>query len=111
MDIEKLTEKIICKINNVKGKFVNIENISSILKNILGESYTSEISIAVKKYLVDCEGLDFFKEGVWMNKEKSYFCSGNWLAIKGLYENPIEAKEKIGWYSWQTSDDVNWRID
>lgn len=94
-----------------KYKFVSIDAVSDYLKKKLGDEYTSELSIAVKNALTDDERLDFYKEGDYVHEQKYHYCVGNWLAIKGEYKNPIEAKDKMGWYSWQSTEEINWDED
>lgn len=92
-------------INKSKGQIMNIDNVSELLKDKLEENYSSEVAVAVKNNLRDHDKLDFFREGDCMNGQKYHYCVGNWLAKKGLYDNCIEAKEKIGLLSWQRYED------
>ena len=101
MNIEELTMDIIKVIKKSKGQIINIEDVSGILKEKLGKEYTSEIGIAVKERLREHDSLDFFREGDCIHEQKFHYCAGNWLATKGLYDNGIEAKSKIGLLSFQ----------
>lgn len=99
--IEDMTGFIYSHVEKIKNQAINYDSITEMLKEKLGDAYTSEIGIAVKNNLREHEGLDFFREGDYIHDMKYYYCVGNWLAIKGLYENPIEAKLKLGMLSWQ----------
>lgn len=105
MDIDELTKYVFGKIKKTKGQVINIDHVSDILKEKLGEDYTSEIGIAVKSSLREHDKIDFFREGDCLNGQKYHYCVGNWLAIKGLYDNGIEAKSSIGILSWQRFED------
>lgn len=105
----QLTEHVIINfINKSKHKFVNIDAVSEYLKEKLGDEYTSETAVAVKNALKEHPQLTFFREGDYVHQEKFSYCVGNYIAVKGLYKNPIEAKDKLGWYSWQTEEEINW---
>lgn len=105
MNIEQLTEYIIDCIKKVKGQVVNLDGISEMLKEHLQDSYTSEIGIAVKNNLRDHESIDIFREGDCISDHKYHYCVGNWVAIRGLYTNGVDAKAKIGLLSWQRFED------
>ncbi len=108
MDIQNLVDVIIGHIKKVKHQFINIDDVSELLRTRLGDNYSSEIGIEVKSALKLHESIDFFRQGDYITDEKFHFCTGNWLATKGLYGNPIEAKTKLGWYSWQDTEEINW---
>lgn len=100
-NIEELTEEVFNHIKKVKHQVINIDDVSEILKEKLGEDYTSQIGIAVKSNLKEHQKIDFFREGDCYYETKCYYCVGNWIAIKGLYDNSMEAKTKLGILSWQ----------
>lgn len=105
---EKIKEIIIQNLRQSKYKFMNIDDVSDILKNVLKNNYKSEIGMKVKESLLNDERIDFFKQGYYFHDNKSYYCNGNWIAIKGVYDSPVQAKSKRGWSSIQTKDDENW---
>ena len=105
LDTEKLVEHVISKIKKTKHKFVSIDDVSSILKDKLGDEYTSDIGIQVKQSLMEHPALDFFREDTYIHDFKYYYCTGNWLSIKNTYSNPVEAKHKMNWYAWMLSAD------
>ncbi|MEX3625075.1 hypothetical protein [Viridibacillus arvi] len=104
-NIDVLVQEIIKYIKKIKGQVMSIDNVSEILKEKLGDEYYSEIGISVKSILREHEALDFFREGDYCHEQKYYYCVGNWLSMKGLYSNAIEAKSKIGLLSWQRFED------
>lgn len=108
MNTEQLTEEIFLHIKKMKHPFMNIDTVSDLIREKIGDSYTSQIGIEVKESLVSHEKLDFFREGDYIHENKFVYCTGSWLALKGLYENPVQAKNKLGWFSWQTSEEINW---
>jgi hypothetical protein len=95
-------------IKKSKYKFVHIDEVSEFLKKKLGDEYTSEMSIQVKQELRDHEKLDFFREDTYIEENKYHYSTGNWLAVKGLYDNPVQAKNKMGWYAWQETEEIDW---
>jgi hypothetical protein len=95
-------------IKQSKYKFVHIDEVSEFLKKKLGDEYASELAIQVKNELRDHEKLDFFREDTYIVENKYHYCTGNWLAVKGLYDNPVEAKNKMGWYAWQSTEEIDW---
>ncbi|MED3976086.1 hypothetical protein P4639_22070 [Priestia megaterium] len=95
-------------IKKSKYKFINIDEVSAYLKEKLQDNYTSELSVEVKSALKDHEKLQFFREDTYVENSKYYYSTGNWLAIRDLYDNPVQAKNKLGWYSWQDSAEINW---
>lgn len=103
--VERLSEDVFKHIKKSKTKFIRIDDVSELIKEKLGEEYTSELGIAVKGALKDDERLDFFREDYYVQKSKYHYCTGNWLAIKGVYESPLEAKLQAGWLAWQLSED------
>lgn len=103
--LNELVEDVIKIIRGTKYKILSLVSVQKILKEKLGESYTSDISISVKEALKESSFLDFFKEDTYIENSKFQYCTGDWIAIKGQYENPVQAKNKMGWYSWQVSDD------
>lgn len=108
---EKVYELVIKYIGDLKYKFMNIDDVSALIKTKLPsftDSAINDLSIAVKRLLVDSDRLNFFKEGDYIQDEKFYFCTGNWLAIKDVYANPVQAKFKCRWYSWQDKEEINW---
>lgn len=105
---ERLVDLVFKKIKAMKYKMMNIDDVSEILRGILGDSYTSEIGVSVKGELKVHEGLDFFREGDYICESKYHYCTGNWLSIKGIYKNPVECKFKMGWYAWQLEEDIDW---
>jgi hypothetical protein len=105
--VEQLTEELLKYIKQTKYQFLNINEVTNWLKKRLGDNYSSELSIAVKNALTNHDKLDFFREGTYIYENKYYYCTGNWLATKGLYENPVEAKDKMGWYAWQDKEEVD----
>ncbi len=108
LEIQLLIDMMFEHIKKTKYKIINLNDVSEILKEKLGEDYNSEIGISVKSALREHDSLDFFKEGDYISNQKFHYCAGNWLAIKGVYENPIEAKDKMGWYSWQETAEIDW---
>lgn len=105
MNIDELTTYAFDRIKKTKGQVINIDEVSEMLKEKLGDQYTGDIGVSVKSNLRDHDKIDFFKQGDYNHDQKFYYCVGNWLAIKGLYGNAIEAKEKIGVLSWQSHAD------
>jgi hypothetical protein len=91
-----------------KHKFMSIDKVTEFVKESMRDSYTVEVGMAVRDAVIEHDKIDFFKEGDYINEQKFYYCTGNWIALKGVYKNPVEAKEKLGWYSWQDSDEVDW---
>lgn len=111
MTIDELADYVVSNfINKSKGKLVSIEDVGDYLKKILSNSYTSEIGIAVRQAVVSHSNVDFFREGDCLNGNAFHYCVGNWLSMKGIYSNPVEAKEKNGMQSWQKNieDDGRW---
>jgi len=108
MEIESLVNDAYEMIKKSSYKFVNIDDISDFLKKKLGEGYTSELSVAVKSALKEHEKLVFFREDTYIEENKYHYCTGNWLAIKGVYDSPVQAKHKRGWYSWQLTEEIDW---
>ncbi|KEK23865.1 hypothetical protein [Bacillus gaemokensis] len=104
---KQLADHIILNIWNVREAFMSLNDVSNFLKEKLGDEYTSELSVAVKEILKNDDSLDFFREGTYIHQQKYYHSAGNWIAPKGKYQNPVEAKEKLKWYSWQESDDID----
>ncbi|MCY7911219.1 hypothetical protein MOB65_20395 [Bacillus inaquosorum] len=109
MDLSvQLADHLILKIKKSKYKVLSIKQVQEFLKETLGEEYSSDISIRVKNILMSHPSLDFFKEGYYYNNDKSYFSSGSWLAYKDTYENPVQAKFKMGWHAWmESAEDEN----
>ncbi len=109
MDLSvQLADHLIIKMKKSKYKFMSIKQVQEFLRDALEEEYTSEISLRVKNILMSHPLLDFFKEGYYYNNDKSYFSSGSWLACKDVYENPVQAKLKMGWQAWmESADDEN----
>jgi hypothetical protein len=105
---EQLTQEIFNLIKKSKHKIINLNTVSDHIRGLIGGNYTSEISIAVKNSLKIHSKLDFFREGDYIYDQKYHYCVGDWLAMKGAYSTPIAAKEKMGWYSWQDSEDIDW---
>jgi hypothetical protein len=105
---EKLIEETFQHIKKSKYKFFNIEHVSEFVKEKVGDSYTSELGIAVKLGIKHHDKIEFFREGDYIHGSKFHYCSGNWLAIKGIYDNPVEAKFKMGWYTWQDTEEIDW---
>lgn len=106
---EQLAEYVINNlINKTKDKFVNINEVSEFLRKKLDDEYTSELGIAVKKALIEHESLDFFREGDYILDDKFHYCTGNWLAPKGVHTNPVRVKFKRGWYAWQDAEEIDW---
>lgn len=102
---EKVAEHVIDNlIKKSKYKFIHIDEVTSYLKKKLEDEYTSELGISVKNSLIEHGNLDFFREGDCFHESKYYYCTGNWLAIKGMYKNPVQAKEKMGLLAWQVRD-------
>ncbi len=109
--VEQLADELFQYIKKSKYKFYNINDATDFLKDKLGESYTSEIGIAVKNTLLEHPKLIFFKEGTYIHDQKYHYCTGNWLSIREFYDNPVEAKEKLGWYAWQETEEIDWDND
>lgn len=108
---EQLADHIIGRLQKSKYKCINIDDVSTFLRKRLGDEYTSEIAIGVKQALIEHDEIDFFKEGTYNHDFRYYYCVGNWIACKGEYKNPIEAKIKMGMLSWQNSKDDESFID
>lgn len=108
---QQLSEHIVLNIKKMKHPFMSLNMVQDFLKEKLGDEYTSQLSIQVKEKLKEHRELDFFKEGTYINEKKFYHCTGNWVAPKGMYDNPIQAKLKMGWYSWMESADDDRYID
>jgi hypothetical protein len=106
--IDKLVNIIVNNLKKSKHKFMSVEDVRAILKAGLGDKYTTQINVAVKDALIEDKRIDFFREDTYIHDNKFYYSTGNWFAIKGVYSNPIEMKFKKGWYSWQTSDKIDW---
>jgi hypothetical protein len=105
---EQLIQEIFNLIKKSKHKIINLNIVSDHIRGLIGDVYSSNISIAVKNKLKLHKSLDFFRSGDYIHDQKYHYCTGDWLAIKGVYNNPIAAKEKMGWYSWQESEHVDW---
>lgn len=102
----ELADLVIKKlINKSKFKFIALDDVSVFLKEKLQDEYSSEIGIAVKNELKNTDTLDFYREGDYYHEDKYFYCTGNWLAIKDTYKNPVEAKRKLGLEAWQLNDD------
>lgn len=101
MSVESLTQEVLDYIKKSEHQVINIDDVSEMLKNKLGEEYTSDVSIAVKNNLREHSKLEFFREGTYVHQDKFHYCVGNWLAVKGRYKNCVEAKEKLGMLPWQ----------
>lgn len=108
MEINDLVNDVFQYIKKSDYKFINIDEVSEFLKKKLGKEYTSELSVAVKNQLKEHEKLVFFREDTYIEENKYHFSTGNWLAIKGVYDNPIQAKHKRGWYAWQETEEIDW---
>lgn len=103
--IEKLADHVFTHlIKKSKHKIVSIDAVSPFLRDIV-DNYSSELGIAVRNALLEHPKVQFFKEGDYVHEQKFYYCVGNWLTVKGVYDNPIQAKEKAGMLSWQKSED------
>jgi len=107
----QLVDHMVLYLGKTKHRFMSLKEISLVLKKKLGDEYTSEISIAVKEALKVHDKLDFFREDTYIHDSKFSYCTGNWVAIKGLYKNPLEGKDKMGWYSWQEDEEIDWNKD
>lgn len=66
---------------------------------------SSEEMIELRQALEDNEKVVIFKEGDTMDDHKYYYSKGSWIALTGVYDNPIQAKRKLGLASWQESKD------
>ncbi|MEK4605453.1 hypothetical protein MHH42_30965 [Bacillus sp. FSL L8-0099] len=93
MNIAELTEKIVKHIKESEFKLLNINDVSGLLKEVLGDSYDSQIAYSVKQALIEHDEIDFFKEDTYIHHQKFYYCIGTWLCYKGIYENPVQAKQ------------------
>lgn len=60
-----------------------------------------EEMIELRQALEDNEKVVIFKEGDTMDDHKYYHSKGSWIALAGVYANPIQAKKKLGLASWQ----------
>lgn len=100
--MEELVEKVIDTIDNTKHKVINAEELSSIIKEAMGDDYEQEKAIAVKSEVASHERIEFFKEGTCIQDNKFYYSAGNWIAIEGVYDSPIQAKRKLGIDAWET---------
>lgn len=105
-----MTDYILLYIGKHEYKFINIESVSDLLKEKIGESYSSEVGIAVREALTSHDGIDFFREGNYYLDQKCYYCVGNWLAVKDVYVNPVQAKFKMKWYAWQDTEEIDWTL-
>lgn len=108
MDTNSLVEYVFNIIKKSDYKFIKIDDVSELLKQKLGKEYTSELSVEVKSALKEHEKLVFFREDTYIEENKYHFCTGNWLAIKGLYDSPVQMKHKCGWYAWQETEEIDW---
>lgn len=93
---------IIDKIKNSKDKAVELDCVSSLLKEKYGSEYDSVEGMNSKHLLRNSEELDYYNEGDHFNEEKCYYSSGNWIAIKDRYKNCIKMKQSIGIEMWET---------
>lgn len=105
MEKEILVQEMFDHIKKIQHQVINIDDVSEVLKKKLGDQYTSELSIAVKNDLKEHDKLEFFREGTYNHQEKFHYCVGNWIAIKGIYKNAVEAKDALGMLSWQRFKD------
>ncbi|MBK1611748.1 hypothetical protein [Bacillus cereus] len=101
----QLAEHIVLNISKFRESFMSLNDVSNFLRENLGDEYTSELAVAVKEVLKNDDRLDFFREGSYNHQQKFYYSAGNWIAPKGMYTNPVEAKHKMKWYAWQESED------
>lgn len=109
--VNELVEHIVIKLKNSKYKFASLDDISKSLKKKLGDEFTGEISIRVRQGLIDHPEIDFFREETYVHDFRFYFSAGNWIACKGYYKNPIEAKFTMGIKSWQASKYDDEKVD
>lgn len=99
--VEMFVDIIVKNISNSKYKMMNIDNVYNILEEGMGDKYDKDVATTVKSSLMYDDRLDFFKEDTYIVEHKFYYCTGNWIAIKGTYNDPVTAKSKMGMYSWQ----------
>jgi hypothetical protein len=95
-------------IKKSKYKIIHINDVSKFAREQLQDKYTSEIGVEVKTILKSHDKIDFFRAGDYIYDSKYYYSTGEWLALKGVYDNPVEAKLKMGWFSWQENEEVDW---
>jgi hypothetical protein len=107
----QLAEHVVLHLNKTKFKFMSLKEVQELLKSKLGDDYTSEVSISVKNILKEHPALDFFKEGTYIEEQRYYHSAGNWIAPKGCYNNPVQAKHKMGWHSWMESENDESYLD
>lgn len=111
MDLSKqLADHMILELKKSKNKFMNIDEVSKRLREKIGDDYTSEIGVNVKSILVNSDELDFFREDTYIHNNRYYYSVGNFIALKNFYRTPMEAKEKLRWESWQTSNEIDWDL-
>lgn len=91
--VTELSEFITKHIKDSEFQLLNIDDVSGLLKERLGDSYDSQTAYSVKQVLVEHDKIDFFKEGTYIYQQKFYYCIGTWLCYKGVYENPVQAKQ------------------
>jgi len=105
LNIIELTEFVVQHIKNSKFKLLNIDDVSGLLKEKLGDSYDSQVAYSVKQALTEHGEIDFFREGTYNNHQKFHYCIGTWLCYKGEYENPVQAKMTANIYDYETFGD------
>ncbi|HDR7066993.1 TPA: hypothetical protein QCW42_004099 [Bacillus cereus] len=105
MNIIELTEFVVQHIKNSKFKLLNIDDVSGLLKEKLGDSYDSQVAYSVKQALIEHDEIDFFKEDTYIYQQKFHYCIGTWLCYKGAYENPVQAKQTANIYDYELYDD------
>lgn len=107
---KQLADHMIIELKKSKNKFMNIDDVSKRLREKLGDEYTSQIGVEVKSILVSSDDLDFFREDTYIHNNRFYYSVGNFIAVKNFYDTPMEAKDKLRWESWQTSDEIDWEL-
>ena len=98
---EEYYNYIIDVINQSKDKAIEMDSIPLILADKYGDEYSSKHSIKAKEMLLNNDVLEFFSEGVHLSENLFYYSVGNWIAIKGKYENVIKMKQSIGIANWE----------
>lgn len=98
--IRLAVEETIKQLQMDKNGVFHLKEIIAIGKRWLD---SPEQMIELRQALEDNEKVVIFKEGDTMDEHKYYYSKGSWIALAGMYDNPIQAKKKLGLASWQES--------
>lgn len=107
MHQSNIVKEVVEEIKKTKSKVLSSKDVSILVEKILGDDVNSIATSEVKEALKMSDDLDYFREGSCIHEDKFYWSAGNWFSLKGMYKNAVEAKSKIGIYSWQRFVDDN----